>query len=158
MNTRFTALALVTFAMLGTACDPEPVTSANELSFRDDGFIDPSTTTTGGITIKKGGHWLSIAVLEAGYDRASFEIQQAFESEIEMGIHEDIVKEFLSDEKNLEACPWTCEDAGMQWNEGVFVGELTFEHGAVTTERDEFEQLCWQTEVSYSAEVGCGCE
>lgn len=157
MNTRLTALALVTLATLGTACDPETSpSSGDEPSFRGD-TIDPVPPTTGGIIIVKGGHDWDDLVLGGGYDRASLDYQIAFQQLAQDQAYEFVVKTFLADEKVMEACPWICEEQHMSWNEGVEVHELRVELGSVLTVEDE-TGLHWESETSVAAQTSCGCE
>jgi hypothetical protein len=158
MNTRLSILALVTLATLAPACDAEPTGSFDDASFRDGEIIIPPTTGGGGGLKGTGGHDLPWEVLSSGYERASFEYQEAFIGEIETQAHQFVVDQFLADEGNLAECPWTCEGLGGEWNEGVYVSGLRMTFGEVTTVVGEHEALSWETDVEVTAQVGCGCE
>jgi hypothetical protein len=155
MKIQLTALALVTLATLGTACDSELGSSSDELSLRGD-VLDPRPPTTGGIVIK-GGHDNPWEILTAGYDKAPSEYQLAFEKDCEKQIYAALEDEFLSDEHVVEICSETCEKLGSHWEGGVGISELRYEHGEVRTMMGEHEQLEWQTEARVEAQVGCGC-
>lgn len=159
MNTRFTALALAlaTFATLGTACDSEPTSSSDELSFRGD-VLDPPPPTTGGIIIVKGGHDNPWEILTAGFDHAPIDYQLAFLAECEKPAHLAIEDEFLSGEHIVEQCTAACGALEMHWEGGVAIRDLRFEHGTVTTESGKEEgDLYWQTELRIEAQTSCGC-
>lgn len=158
MKTQLTtfALALVTLATLGTACDVEPTLSSDELEFRGD-ELDPPRPTTGGGIIIKGGHDLPTEILDVGFDRAAFEYQLVFEQEVEKQVVDFFEQQFLSSERMVDWCISTCEHQSLPWDGGVLVRDLELEHGAVTTERDAEERLVWVTEVDASADVACAC-
>lgn len=160
MNTRLSLLALVTLATLTPACDSEPTGSFDDATFRDGEVIIPPTTGGGGTIKVTGGHDLPWEVLYTGYERASFEYQQVFVSDVEKQAHQFVVDQFLANERNLEECPWTCESLGGEWNEGVYVSELRMPFGAVSTGYAEGEggEIFWETEAEVSAQVGCGCD
>ena len=158
MKTQLTtfALALVTLATLGTACDVEPTPSSDGLEFRGD-ELDPPRPTTGGGIIIKGGHDLPTEILWVGFDRASFEYQAAFEGEVEKQVVDFFEQQFLSNERVVDECRSTCEHQGLPWDGGVLVRDLELVHGTVTTQRDAYERLEWVTEVDASADVACAC-
>lgn len=158
MNTRLSALALVTLATLAPACDPEPASSVDHASFRDGEVIIPPTTGGGGTLKGTGGHDLPWEVLYTGYERAAFEYQQVFIADLEQQALDFVTAQFLADEGNLAECPWTCEGLGGEWNEGVYVSGLRVTFGAVTTGYGEHEEIFWETEAEVSAQVGCGCD
>lgn len=157
MNTRCFALALVTLATLVTACDTEPTTTTelDASTFRGEVFVPP-TTTGGTVLIGKGGHDLPTEILQNGYDRAPIEIQDIFLVDIEKQVIESLEADFLANEATYEECPWLCDGMGMSWDEGVYVGDLHFEIGAVWLAESR-TGLHWQTEASGEAQVGCGC-
>jgi len=158
MKTRLTALALtlVTFTMLGTACDVEPTLSSDELSFRGD-ELDPPRPTTGGGIIVKGGHDLPFEVLQAGFHYAALDYQLAFLAEVEKVVVDTLEQQFLSDEHVVEECRSTCEHEELEWTGDVELHGLKLGYGEVVTERGEGEQLEWVTEADATAEVDCVC-
>jgi hypothetical protein len=159
MNTRLTALAtlaLTTFALLGTACDPETTgDSVDEATFRGDTFIPP-TKPIGGSIVVGGGHDNPLELILRGYDRAPLELQIAFQAKVEADLIKSFQQAFLADERTYEECPWVCEEQHMSWDEGVYVSDLRFEMGAVRVAESP-AGLFWETEASGEAQVGCGC-
>lgn len=161
MNTRLALLAplaLVTLATLGTACDSEPSPSSEAWALRDGEVFVPPTTTTGGGLVVKGGHDLPWEVLLQPFLDADLQYQLSFHDDVVTQIRQMFEADFLADERNLADCPWICEDAGLRWNEGAYVGDLVVEYGDVWTEYDRSGAPYWTTDAYGSAEVGCGCE
>ena len=165
MNTRFTALALAltTLTLLGTGCDPETTASTAstasipELRFRDGEIIDYPTTTTGGTIKVKGGHDNPFEILYMGFDRAPLAYQEAFLREVEKQLPALIVDALLSDESVVDQCISSCAHQEMQWEGGISIHELRFEHEKVRTVIGELEQLAWETEVRAEATGSCEC-
>lgn len=165
MNTRFTALALAltTLTLLGTGCDPETTASSSstaskaEIHFRDGEVIDYPTTTTGGTIKVKGGHDNPFEILYMGFDRAPLEYQLEFLADVEKQLPSLIIDELLSDELVVEQCMSSCAHQEMQWDGGITLLELRFDHGKVSTVIGEQERLHWETDVSAVATGSCEC-
>ncbi|MCX4240865.1 hypothetical protein [Paraliomyxa miuraensis] len=161
MKTELTTCALLLIAAtLGTACDIESTPMSTDSVFRDGEDIDPPTDTSGGIVLVKGGDDLiPIDVREIGYASAAPQWQQVFFDGVVLPqVREGIEVAFLSDGNNWTTCPKICEDLEATWNGGVYIEEgFDVSFGEVITVVD-VDGVNWQTEATYKAEVGCGCE
>lgn len=158
MNTRrLAALALVTLATLGTACDTEPTPSATAaLELRDGEGIDPPTRPTTGSFTVKGGHDNPFEYFGVSFRDLPLEVRLAFFKDMHKQAVDAIEDEFLSDERNVEACPKACGDVGMAWNEGATVRFVHVEHGEVSVAEDEHGPH-WAAEALATGEASCGC-
>lgn len=156
MNTRTCFLALVTLAVLATACDPQPVpTSVGEPTFRGD-ELDPPTKITTGVLLLKGGHddpeeW------ERAFEECSLETQIAFYKRADKVAADQILDAFVTDEHNVEWCMRACEDQQGAWGGDFTVQFLRVDHGQVTGVRVERDAWGWESEARVTAEIGCGC-
>lgn len=156
MTTRLTTLALVTLALLGTACDPEATTSSvEEQTFRGDTISPPTTTTTGTFTLK-GGHdnpeeW------GHAFEECSRETQVAFYRRGDKAAADLIMEAFATDENNIELAIERCEDQHMSWNGDFSLQYVHVEHGRVAGVVDEGGSWGWESQARVIAEIAFGC-